>query len=140
MAVCTRCDGTGFLNLHQVPDDVIEKAAADSAVGPWTCSTCGAKVYAGTISVATACVATDVTRTIQCSSGCGVMVPPNEPDPMEFELAILAWIAEANGHDVQVCDCCAGGNGWHGEPGFHDESHHGPSGPYAYNGGLPECW
>jgi hypothetical protein len=23
--VCTRCDGSGFLNIHQVPTDVVEK-------------------------------------------------------------------------------------------------------------------
>lgn len=25
---CTRCESTGFLNLHQVPDDVIERSEA----------------------------------------------------------------------------------------------------------------
>lgn len=44
--------------------------------------------------------------------------------------------------DVTVCDCCGdGAHGWYGEPGSHHEGGDdpGPLGPYAYNGGLPEC-
>ena len=53
---------------------------------------------------------------------------------------ILKWIEEHDDHDVMVCDCCGDGEGWHGMPGEHDESQFGRDGPYAYNGGLPECW
>ncbi len=54
--------------------------------------------------------------------------------------AMWKWIAVHAKHDVQVCDCCGDGDNWYGEPGEHDESEYGPDGPYAYNGGLPECY
>ena len=58
-------------------------------------------------------------------------------------LAVLEWIENNSDHDVQVCDCCGcrDGYGWYGEPGEHynNEDPPGPSGPYAYNGGLCEC-
>lgn len=82
MTTCTRCDETGFLNLHQIP---------------------------GCIDI----------------------------DDHDF---ILRWIDEHTDHDVQVCDCCGDGSEWYGDAGEHDESDYGLSGPYAYNGGLPECW
>jgi hypothetical protein len=55
--------------------------------------------------------------------------------------AILKWIAQNTGHDVQVCDCCGNGEDWYGEPGSHYTSQDpiGKNGPYAYNGGLCEC-
>lgn len=77
---CTRCGGSGFLNVEQLPEGVV---VAD---------------------------------------------------------AILAWIEANDGHDVQVCDCCGDGEAHYGEPGEHDEADIGKSGPYAYNGGLWECW
>jgi len=53
---------------------------------------------------------------------------------------ILVWI---NSHptetDATVCDCCGDGSSWYGERGCHDSKDCGPGGPYAYNGGLPEC-
>jgi hypothetical protein len=55
-------------------------------------------------------------------------------------LIILEWIASHEEHDVQVCDCCGNGENWHNVPGEHDERDFGRSGPYAYNGGLPECY
>jgi hypothetical protein len=81
---CTRCDNSGFLNLHQLPSDVD---------------------------------ASDVN-------------------------AVLEWIKTHDGHDIQVCDCCGDGHGWYGESGEHYKTRDdqpGPNGPYAYNGGLPEC-
>lgn len=80
---CTRCEGSGFLNVDQLPFDTFE---------------------------------------------------------IEHD-AILRWIAETEDHDVQVCDCCGDGEGWHGTPGEHynNEDPPGPGGPYAYNGGLCEC-
>ena len=86
--VCTRCDGTGFLNLEQVPQSVDEAAL-------------------------------------------------NSDDWYE---AILSWANTDNNHDVSVCDCCGNGEEWYGEPGQHSELDCGMDGPYAYNGGLPECW
>ena len=81
--LCTRCQGTGFLNIEQVPEDV---SSQDSHV-------------------------------------------------------ILKWCQDNEGHDVQVCDCCGDGTGWHGEPGRHYTASDPPgrAGPYAYNGGLCEC-
>lgn len=49
---------------------------------------------------------------------------------------------EAGLDDVTVCDCCGDGDGeWYGEPGHHFDGgdERGSNGPYAYNGGLPEC-
>lgn len=84
---CTRCQGTGFINLHQVPDDVLKQFDATGS----------------------------------------------------YEL-ILQWIKDNADHDVSVCDCCGDTNDWYGTPGEHNESDYGPNGPYAYNGGLPECY
>jgi hypothetical protein len=55
--------------------------------------------------------------------------------------AILLWMKYAKNHDVSVCDCCGDSEMWYGEAGCHFEGgdHAGPEGPYAYNGGLPEC-
>ena len=78
---CTRCDGTGFLNIEQVREDLA--------------------------------------------------------DPGD----ILKWIANNDGHDVSVCDCCGDGEGWYGVPGEHYNSEDpiGRDGPYASNGGLCRC-
>ena len=85
---CTRCDATGFLNIGQVPDEVIQRA-----------------------------------------------------EDGDFCAVILAWMAtdEGKASDVAVCDCCGDGEDWHCNPGEHDSCQFGPNGPYAYNGGLPEC-
>jgi hypothetical protein len=85
--ICTRCDGLGFLNVEQLPDEVNARAEAIGAVP-----------------------------------------------------AILEWMAANVDHDVQVCDCCGDGESWYSEPGHHDSTQYGKNGPYAYNGGLPECW
>jgi len=53
---------------------------------------------------------------------------------------VLAWITEHTDHDVQVCDCCGDGQNHYREPGEHSCCDYGPHGPYAYNGGLPECY
>ena len=56
---------------------------------------------------------------------------------------IQHWIKfNPESHNVQICDCCGNGEVWYGEPGehFQDGDHGGPNGPYAYNGGLPECY
>ena len=83
---CARCDGSGFLNLRQIPD--AEMAATDGKVEK-----------------------------------------------------ILAWMkAQTEPRDVQVCDCCGDGEGWHGIPGEHYNIHDRPgSDAYNYNGGLCEC-
>lgn len=57
----------------------------------------------------------------------------------DYHDAMLKWIEENEEHDVCVCDCCGDGDGWYGEPGDHTSSDFGRGGPYAYNGGLPEC-
>jgi len=56
--------------------------------------------------------------------------------------AIFEWIKKQDvddEHDVCVCDCCGNGDEHYGEPGDHTVSDYGPNGPYAYNGGQPEC-
>lgn len=78
---CTRCEGTGFLNVEQVPDGIDGFAA------------------------------------------------------------IYEWATANEDHNVTACDCCGNGEDeWHGEPGEHDEAQIGKDGPYAYNGGVWECW
>lgn len=57
----------------------------------------------------------------------------------DFEAVLRAWMCDHD-DDVCFCDCCGDGAGWYGEPGHHQEADYGRSGPYAYNGGLPECW
>jgi hypothetical protein len=86
---CTRCEGTGFLNLSQIPE---------SDMG-------------------------EINKTLY----------PND--------AILLWIKDNDGCDVQVCDCCGDGEGWYGIPGEHynSEDPPGKNGPYAFNGGLCQC-
>ena len=85
--ICNPCSGTGFKNLHQMPDDVL-KAAENSD---------------------------------------------------DFCAAILAWMAANTDHDVGACDCCGDGDSHYGEPGYHEGRDFGSYGPYAYNGGRPEC-
>ena len=80
---CARCQNSGFLNLHQVPERIVEA---------------------------------------------GLEV-------------ILEWIKANRDTDATVCDCCGNGESWYGEPGEHFAGGDlgGNNGPYAYNGGLPEC-
>ena len=63
------------------------------------------------------------------------MMDQLEPDE------ILEWIKQNPETDACVCDCCGDGESWHGTPGEHftGGDHAGRTGPYAYNGGLPEC-
>jgi len=75
--VCTRCEGTGFLNLHQIDEDNVLDDGVD---------------------------------------------------------AILMWIQTHDNHDVMICDCCGGEEGWYGEPGYH---HHNGSG--WDTPGIPDC-
>lgn len=82
---CTRCSGTGLLNVEHLPTEIADLDAHDA----------------------------------------------------------LAWVLERHDDypDVTACDCCGDGDrNWHGCPGEHDLNDLGKSGPYAYNGGLPECW
>lgn len=53
---------------------------------------------------------------------------------------ILDWIKSNADTDMSICDCCGDGTDWYNDPGEHDGNHYGPNGPYAYNGGLPECY
>jgi hypothetical protein len=53
---------------------------------------------------------------------------------------ILDWIEKNTDHDVTVCDCCGNGEKWYCAPGDHNPYDNGHDGPYAYNGGLPECY
>ena len=89
--VCTRCNGTGFLNLHQVPDSVLDQ------------------FYVG--------------------------------DGNLNHQVIIDWMTKnPNGNDVSICNCCGNTEQWFGTAGEHNERDFGLSGPYFYNGGLPECY
>ena len=81
---CTRCEGTGFLNIDQVPQSMMDGGDSES---------------------------------------------------------IRLWIKNNPETDACVCDCCGDGEEWYGMPGEHFSGgdYRGPTGPYAYNGGLPEC-
>lgn len=83
---CNRCEGTSFLNIHQLPREI---------------------------------------RALEGDA---------------WHRAVLQWIIEHSNHDVQICDCCGDGESWYGKPGEHDPADFGEYGPYAYNGGLPECY
>jgi hypothetical protein len=61
-------------------------------------------------------------------------------EALGFASVLMEWIADNRGHDVRVCDCCGDGDEWYSEPGSHDHAQFGDDGPYAYNGGLPECY
>ena len=79
----------------------------------------------------TRCGATGILNIEQC------------PDKIQELTAeeILKWAAANQPNDVTVCDCCGdGAEFWHYHPGHHDTNDfHDPRGPYADNGGVPEC-
>ncbi len=102
---CTRCNGTGFLNVEQIPSDVFN--AGHESVLEWL---------------------SEKKSSAERLGGCSCHINP----PCSFCV---------DQTDVSVCDCCGDGEGWYGEPGRHysSEDPKGPSGPYAYNGGLCEC-
>ena len=86
--ICTRCDGTGILNYHQLPGAILLLLDLGS------------------------------------------------------HSKVLEWIdANREETDASVCDCCGDKEKWYGVPGEHyaGPDVQGPEGPYAYNGGLPEC-
>lgn len=83
---CTRCEGTGFLNINQVDDEVLKQF-----------------------------------------------------DQTGNHSLIIEW-AETHESDVGFCDCCGDGDGWYDIAGEHNPHDYGKDGPYAYNGGLPECF
>jgi hypothetical protein len=81
--------------------------------------------------------------------GAGVLNVHQIPDEVlfaleqseDFALKVIDWAnSREESNDVMPCDCCGDGEGWHGTPGEHDGNDYGSDGPYAYNGGLPECW
>jgi len=87
---CTRCEGSGFLNLDQI-GDVDLKAMENSgdfhaAVLKWIDD-----------------------RDVETSrlEGCTCFIAP----PCSYCMSL---------HDVAVCDCCGDGQGWYGTPGEHN--------------------
>jgi hypothetical protein len=99
---CTRCNGTGFLNLEQVHGETLARfeATGDRQVFlVWIDEQAAAMVRAGG----------------DCS--CHISPPCN--------YCILQ-------HDVQVCDCCGDGENWYGEPGQHDLNDHNAPFPQCY--------
>ena len=102
--ICTRCEGTGFINTHQLPDELT----------------------GGTVEDTFKYLNADIKYKVIKDDDWHVMVKK--------------WIEEESDHDVQVCDCCGNGEDWHGVAGEHDHNDYGKDGPYAYNGGRPECY
>jgi len=65
-----------------------------------------------------------------------------QDDPEGMKVGFDKWKENNLFSDAQICDCCGDGENWYGEPGEHyktPEDQPGMGGPYAYNGGLPEC-
>lgn len=109
---CTRCDGTGFLNAAQIPNDVYDKGV--EAVLAWIDEMDAAIAKLGNC----CCNATENPPCNFCEKSSGFT------------------------HDVAVCDCCGDGkDNWYGIAGEHYNADDpaGPKGPYAGNGGLCQC-
>ncbi len=87
---CTRCDGTGFLNLHQVDDATLKHFYETGEHG-----------------IIAAWIEEREARRESAGGCCSCHINP----PCAF--------CETS-HDVSVCDCCGDGENWYGEPGQHD--------------------
>jgi hypothetical protein len=98
--VCTRCDGFGFLNLHQIEEETLAKFDAShdpQVILDWIDEQAARAIRAG-----------------GCT--CGVETPP-------------CYYCTHIAHDVSVCDCCGDGQSWYGTPGQHDgDDPHDPCG------------
>lgn len=110
--ICTRCQGTGFLNIEQVPEVVVD--AGPEAIQEWIDARDFSRQGASHLSM--------------MGGVCLCYIKA----PCAF---CEGW------HDVEVCDCCGTGEDWYGVPGHHYglDDPAGANGPYAYNGGLCEC-
>ena len=89
---CTRCEGTGFLNLWQVEEDVVEeykKTGDPQIILDWI---------------------NERDALMKELGGCSCCICPP-----------CTYCVEA-AHDVQVCDCCGNGFEWYNEPGVHDRN------------------
>ncbi len=87
---CTRCNGTGFLNLNQVDEEVLahfEETGDHQIILDWIDERDAQMISAG-------------------SCSCHIGNPPCAYCMLQ--------------HDVQVCDCCGDGENWYGEPGCHN--------------------
>jgi len=87
---CTRCQGTGFLNLEQVDEEALARFEATGnhqIILDWIDEQGAAQIRAGGI--------------------CTCHISP----PCSY--CILS-------HDVSVCDCCGDGEDWYGVPGEHN--------------------
>ena len=89
--ICTRCEGTGFLNLDQVDEATLarfEETGDHQVILDWLDEQEAVMVRAD-------------------GSGCTCHISAPCPRCMLQ-------------HDVSVCDCCGDGETWHGAPGEHD--------------------
>ena len=87
---CTRCDGTGFLNLDQLGDVGLAEAQASGDFHGYILNWIE-----------------EQDRQQKRLEGCTCFSMP----PCSY--CLLA-------HDVQVCDCCGDGENWHDLPGEHN--------------------
>jgi hypothetical protein len=90
---CTRCDGTGFLNLEQVDGDILAKfteTGDHQIILDWIDEMAIKAMRAGG-----SCTCSIHPQWVPCSY-CEVL------------------------HDVQICNCCSDGETWYGTPGEHD--------------------
>lgn len=79
----------------------------------------------------------------KCDNSGFLNIPQLPQEGFDFSIqTVLKWMLDNPDSDVQICDCCGDGEVWYGEPGEHFQGgdHGGNNGPYAYNGGLPECY
>lgn len=91
--ICTRCSGTGFLNLEHVDADVIEQFEATGnhqLILDWIDEREAAMIRVG--------------GSCYCSA---------------YPQAVPCRYCELY-HDVSVCDCCGDSEEWYGVPGEHD--------------------
>lgn len=89
---CTRCEGTGFLNLDQVDEETLahfEETSDPQVILDWIA---------------------DRDHRMEEAGGCSCHVCP----PCYYCVELV--------HDVSVCDCCGNGEpwGWYFLPGLHD--------------------
>lgn len=110
---CTRCEGTGFLNIDQVDDNILKEFHNN-----------------GDVSLILNWIDERNNSINSINNGHCFCAATLAPCPV-CELF----------HDVQVCDCCGDGEDWYGDLGeyYTENDPMGMNGPYAYNGGLREC-
>jgi len=88
--LCTRCGGTGFLNIDQVDAEtlaIFDDTGDHDVILEWIA---------------------DRERRMKEAGGCSCHINP----PCHYCVDLV--------HDVSMCDCCGDGENWYNLPGYHD--------------------